>query len=145
MSLVIQPVKRPDIMKPHTTTYRVTTTTGNGAKCIHTFDNHKEAKQLISEQSYFEHEMETIFTDAEEHTEKHLMPSDLRHKEYNQGVKDCFGFYARNAAAAQDELAEQLVNEGFTHIYNMFGSSPIKTDWRGFAGRQMAANAMRVS
>lgn len=132
-------------MTPYKTTYKVTTTTGNGAKCIHTFSCHKEARNLISEQSYFNHEMETIHTDIEEDAVKHLMPTDPRHKEYNQGVKDCFGFYARNAAIAQDELAEQLVNEGFTHIYNMLGSSPIKTDWCGFAGRQMAASSMRVS
>jgi len=132
-------------MKPYTTTYKVTTTTGNGAKCIHTFTDHKEARQLMSEQSYFSHEMETIHTDVEEQTGKPLMPSDRRHREYNQGVKDCFGFYARNAAQAQDKLAKQLISEGYTHIYNMFGSSPIKTDWLGFAGRQMAANAMRVN
>ena len=132
-------------MKTYTKTYKVTTTTGNGAKCIHTFSNHKEARQLMSEQSYFAHEMETIHVDADEQTAKPLMSSDRRHKDYSQGVKDCFGFYARNAAQAQDELAEQLVSEGFTHIYNIFGSHPIKTDWRGFAGRQMAANAMRVN
>ena len=47
-------------MTTYTTIYKVTTTTGNGAKCIHTFSNHKEARQLMSEQSYFAHEMETI-------------------------------------------------------------------------------------
>jgi len=99
----------------------------------------------MSEQSYFAHEMETIHVDTEEQTAKTLMPSDRRHKEYSQGIKNCFGFYAGNAARAQDELAEQLVGEGFTHIYNMFGNHPIKTDWRGFAGRQRAANAMRVN
>jgi hypothetical protein len=132
-------------MNTYTKTYKVTTTTGNGAKCIHTFSDIKEARQLMSEQSYFAHEMEAIHADTEEQTAKPLMPSDRRHGEYNQGVRNCFGFYARNAAQAQDKLAEQLVSEGFTHIYNMFGSHPIKTDWRGFAGRQMAANAMRVN
>ena len=126
-------------MKPYTTTYKVTTTTGNGAKCIHTFTDHREARQLMSEQSYFTHEMETIHTDVEEQTGKPLMPSDRRYREYTQGVKDCFGFYARNAAQAQDKLAKQLISEGYTHIYNMFGSSPIKTDWLSFTGRQKMA------
>lgn len=51
---------------PYTTIYKVTTTTGNGAKCIHTFSDYREAKQLMIEQSYFTHEMETIHTDIED-------------------------------------------------------------------------------
>jgi len=136
-------------MNDYTTTYEVTTTTGNGAKCIHKFDNYKEAKQLMEQQSYFEHELKIVHTDLEdadqtgERLRECLMPSDPRYKEYNQGVKDCFGFYARNAAQSQDELAKDLLNEGFSHIYSIFGSHPIKTDWLGFTCRQAAACSLR--
>jgi len=117
------------------TQYKLHTYTKTGAKTIHTFDTFKDAQQLQNEQSYFRSEI-TIHRDAV----KVVDPSiDERAKKYLERMKDCFGFYARNAAQDIDSLAQSLIEDGFTHIQNLFGPIEIKTDWLGFTTRQNAA------
>ena len=71
-----------------------------------------------------------------------LSTTDPRHKEYCQLQEDCFGFYARNAGKAMDELANQLLDEGWTHLENIFGNIEIKNDHSGFVSRQSVAKSM---
>ena len=74
---------------------------------------------------------------------EHALPdTDPRHKEYCQLQKDCFGFYAHNAGPSMDRLANELLNEGWTHLANPFGSIEIKNDHAGFVGRQSIAKSM---
>lgn len=121
------------------TQYKLHTYTQTGAETIHTFDTFKEAQQLQEEQSYFRSEIK-IHRDAV----KVVDPStDERAKKYLDRMKDCFGFYARNAAQDIDSLAQSLTEDGFTHIQNLFGPIEIKTDWLGFATRQRAAQSSR--
>lgn len=71
-----------------------------------------------------------------------LPDSDPRHKEYCQLQKDCFGFYARNAAIAMDTLANALLSEGWTHLSNIFGNIEIAANNRRFVGQQSIARSM---
>jgi|9_EtaG_2_1085328.scaffolds.fasta_scaffold03865_6 hypothetical protein len=124
------------------TVYKLHVFTSTGAETIHTFNSHKEAVQLASEQSYFQSKI--IRHEIQDSSGIKVAPSaDPRVKSYLSRMKDCFGFYARNAALDIDKTAESLMADGFTHVENLFGPIRIRK-WSKFVTGQRAAIASRV-
>ncbi len=50
--------------------------------------------------------------------------------EYKDMMSARFGMFGRNAAAAQDKVAEMLLDHGITSIPNIFGNIPIQREER---------------
>lgn len=152
-SLAIPPVKRHIIMKNKITDYssvKCKYMTRGGSPVVWTTDSLEDGmltyRKAIKKRAVNDRPVKDSFSyrfPQKSAPGSTVLPdSDPRHKEYCQLQKDCFGFYARNAAAAMDTLADDLLSEGWTHLSNIFGNIEITANHRRFVGQQSIARSM---